>query len=166
MIKLLLGLAIVLFCGFFGYFLSKKYRKRKEFFLQLSQFNDRFLAEISYYKRPLSKFLTANAYKGEFDVLLRDYYQTLKEESAGGRRIFTIGKEELPFLTADELSFVQDYFCTLGKGDTASQKDYFSAAKAWLLESRQKSEAECKKYGDLYVKLGILVGLAALILIV
>ncbi|MBR6773648.1 MAG: hypothetical protein IKM16_03165, partial [Clostridia bacterium] len=105
MVKLLLGLAIVAFCGFCGYFLSKKYRKRKEFYRQMSQFNERFLAEISYYKRSVPKFLTAYAYKGEFDVLLRAFYRELQQENGGGRRAFAVGKEELPFLSADELAF-------------------------------------------------------------
>ena len=85
MIKLLLGLAIVVFGGFMGYFLSKKYRKRKEFFVQMFQFNERFLTEVSYSKRPLSRFLTSYEYKGEFDLLLQTFYKSLQEESCGGR---------------------------------------------------------------------------------
>ena len=85
MIKVILGLAVVAFGGFMGFFLSKKYRKRKEFYCQLSQFNERFLTEIGYYKRPLTKFLTAYLYKGEFDVLLQYFYQSLQANSLGER---------------------------------------------------------------------------------
>lgn len=166
MVKLLVGLAIVCFCAFLGYFLSKKYRKRKDFFLQMSQFNDRFLAEISYYRRPITRFLTQFSYKGEFDSLLSYFYQSLQEDSCGGRRTLEVGKGELPFLSSDELSFVKDYFQTLGKGDCNSQNGYFTAAKGQINVIKEKSESDCKKYGDLYVKLGFLAGLALLILIV
>ena len=166
MIKLLIGLSLVAFFGFLGYFFSKKYRKRKEFFWQMLQFNERFLAEISYAKRPLAKFLTAYPYKGEFALLLETFFQDLQKDSVGGRPVFAVGKAELPFLTADELTFVQDYFMTLGKGDTNAQKGYFGGAKTQVQGYKEKSEKDAKKYGDLYVKLGILVGLGALILIV
>ncbi len=166
MLKLLIGLAVVAFCGFLGYFLSKKYRKRKEFFLQFSQFNERFLTEISYSKRPITKFLTAYPYKGEFDVLLEAFYQSLYLDRAGGRQVFLFGKQELPFLSADELTFTQDYFNNLGKGDSDAQKKYFSAAQLQLCAWKEKGVQDGKKYGDLYIKLGLLAGLAALILIV
>ena len=98
----------------------------------MAQFNERFLTEIAYYKRSVPKFLTAYAYKGEFDVLLRTYYKELLQENVGGRRTFSVGKEELPFLSADEISFIHDYFLTIGKGDSRSQQEYFSAAKGNL----------------------------------
>ena len=165
MIKLILGFAIVAFGGFLGYFLSKKYRKRKDFFCQMSLFNERFLMEIGYYRRPLTKFLTAYPYKGEFDFLLQYFYQSLIDSSKerGG---FELKKEEVGILTADELAFVKDYFQTLGRGNSSSQKSYFSTAKTQVDTYREKSETECKRYGDLYIKLGILMGIAVLIFIV
>ena len=166
MVKLMLGLAVVAFCGFLGYFLSKKYRRRKEFFLQWAQFNDRFLTEISYYKRPIVKFMVAYPYKGEFAVLLDYVRQSLEADGEGGRRNLLVEKEDLPFLTLDELSFIGDYFQMLGRGDTHSQKAYFNAMKAQLNAWKEKSVEEGKKYGDLYLKLGILVGIAILIIIV
>ena len=54
MAKFLLGVAIVAFMSFLGYLLAKKYRKRRDFFVQFTLFNERFLSEISYYRRHLS----------------------------------------------------------------------------------------------------------------
>ena len=166
MIRLLIGIFLVGFGGFLGYFFSKKYRKRKEFFLQMSQFNERFLTEITYYKRPISKFLATRDYKGEFDLLLQTFYASLQEESCAGARFMEIRKEEYSFLNVDERAFVEDYFQTIGKGNTLSQKEYFSSVKTELSLRREKSESECKKLVDLYVKLGLLAGLAVLIIIV
>ena len=166
MIKLMLGIAIVAFCGFMGYFLSKKYRRRKEFFLQWLQFNERFLTEIAYYKRPLLKFLSAYTYKGEFSIFLEGFQQTLTGEGDGGRRVLLIGKDELPFLTADELTFLVDYFQMLGRGNSDAQKLYFNTAKMQIESWKEKSVEESKKYGDLYLKLGVLLGIAILIIIV
>ncbi|MBR2903094.1 MAG: hypothetical protein IKC37_00440 [Clostridia bacterium] len=166
MLKLLLGLAIIAFFTFLVYFFTKKYRRRKNFFCQFSQFNERFLAEVSYTKRPLPKFLTAYAYKGEFESLLRTFYQSLTEESAGGRRTFFLEGNEFSFLTKEQINFVRDYFQALGRGDSNAQKGYFGSVKSQLAALKEKSEIDAKKYGDLYLKLGLLAGLAALILIV
>ena len=54
--KFIVGVAMVAFTTFCGYFLAKKYRQRKLFFMQLVEFNERFLSEISYYRRPIKDF--------------------------------------------------------------------------------------------------------------
>ena len=68
LIKFLLGIAIVAFTSFCGYLFSGKYRKRSLFFRQLNAFNERFLTEISYYRRPIGEFATRYSYKGEFNT--------------------------------------------------------------------------------------------------
>ena len=61
---------------------------------------------------------------------------------------------------------LRDYFSMLGRGDSNSQKAYFSSVKSALSDHKKKSAADCQRYGDLYLKLGFLLGLAILVLIV
>ncbi len=164
MLKFFLGVAIVGFTSFCGYLLAKKYRQRKAFFSQFKEFNERFLSEISYYRRPIREFAARYAYKGEFHTLLEDFFHSLSQRSSQSRS-FT----DFPtygFLTAEEKRVVEDYFLMLGKGDSVSQKGYFSAVKEPLSKLQTESETACKKYGDLYIKIGFLCGLLILILIV
>ena len=162
MIKFLLGIAMVAFTSFCGYLLSKKYRQRKLFFLQLKEFNGRFLNEISYYRRPIAEFASGYSYQGEFQTLLSLFFEKIKERSAT-EKIF-LEDEEFTFLSRDEKRLIEDYFQMLGKGDSTSQKGYFSSAKDVLSKLQTETEADCKKYGDLYVKLGFLCGLLILII--
>lgn len=163
MAKFFLGISIVAFTSFCGYLLAKKYRQRKQFFSQWKEFNERFLNEISYYRRPLGEFVFKYAYKGEFHKLLERFFQTLDE-----RNLF-LGivheKNEYAFLSQEEKGVVEDYFMMLGKGDSASQKTYFSALKEPIAKMQSNAETAYKKYGDLYVKLGFLCGLLILILL-
>lgn len=163
MTKFLLGVAIVAFTSFCGYLLAKKYRKRKLFLSQLKEFNERFLSEISYYKRPLAEFVARSAYKGEFHGFLQKFFQSRTETDFSKLR--EIDFTDCEFLTPEDKRIIEDYFLMLGKGDSSSQKTYFSSAKEAL--GRQQSDADTayKKYGDLYVKLGFLCGLLILILI-
>ncbi len=164
MIKFLLGVAIVAFGGFCGWLLSAKYRRRKAFFTQLKDFNDRFLSEIAYYRRPVRAFISSYAYQGEFRELLEEY-QTLSKEGISLSASLD-KKGRFDFLKAEEKTELADYFQTLGRGDSSSQKGYFTAAKNRLEEWRTQAETQAKRYADLYVKIGILCGLLVLILIV
>ncbi len=164
MIKFFLGVAIVAFTSFCGYLLSKKYRRRKLFFRQLNEFNERFLTEISYYRRPLRVFFAAYTYQGDFDVLLKDFFTAI----AGKKPLAEVfdREEKLDFLTEEELRTVENYFCMLGKGDSNSQKSYFSSMKEGLATLQSEAEKTAQRYGDLYIKMGFLCGLFILILIV
>lgn len=165
MTKFLLGVAIVAFTSFCGYVLTKKYRRRKLFFTQLREFNERFLNEISYYRRPIAEFSSKYVYKGEFNEFLQDFFSAL------GKKQTPFVKELLDdprydFLTNEEKGVLDDYFQMLGKGDSASQKAYFSSVKERLAKLQTEADGAYKRYGDLYVKLGFLCGLLILILII
>ncbi len=164
MAKFLLGVAIIAFTSFCGYLLTKKYRKRKLFFSQLFEFNERFLAEITYYRRPLHAFVSAYTYRDEFQVLLLDYFGEMKNQ--GYSFMEKVNKPEYDFLKKEEKRTVYDYFSMIGKGDSNSQKNYFTSVKETLSKLKKEAEENNKKYGDLYVKLGFLCGLLILILVI
>lgn len=164
MIKFILGIAIVAFTTFCGYLLARKYRQRKEFFLQFKEFNERFLSEISYYRRPIVDFVSQYFYKGEFNVLLHCYFEQLLENDFEEKRALDL--PEFIFLNEEEKAVINDYFLMLGRGDSSSQKGYFSSVREKLFKLQNDSEVACKRYGDLYIKLGVLCGLLILILII
>ena len=164
MAKFILGVFIVAFTTFCGYLLAGKYRKRKLFFRQFYEFNQRFLSEMEYYRRPIEEFASRYAYKGEFHQLLEDFFQSLEARSYFDRAL--VNKSEFSFIKAEEKSMIEDYFIMLGRGDSGSQKGYFSAMKDKLNTMHANAVNASKKYGDLYIKIGFLCGLLLLILIV
>lgn len=158
--KIIAGVALVAFCGFCGYVLAKKYRLRKQFYRQFLSFNESFLKEISSSRRPIGTWLSTFSYDGEFEETLSGFTETLEK----GEKEFVL--PYLPeFLTRDERQFVTDYFSALGRGDGEEQRRRFSLAEKSLTESKEKAEKDGVKYTDLYVKMGVLLGLALLILL-
>jgi len=164
MIKFLLGIAVVAFTTFCGYLLGKKRRTKKEFFIQFSLFNERFINEISYYRRPLQDFFSKYAYKNAFASLLERFFICINKRLPIKENL--LSDHEFDFLKTDEKNVVEDYFSMLGKGDSASQKTYFSSIKESIIKLEKEAVENSKKYGDLYIKLGFLCGLLILILIV
>ncbi len=148
-IKLLLCALIVAFCTFLGYLAAGKYRLRRKFYAQMFTFNERYLNELAYTRRTLRELIGEVSESGDFYALLQ------KREEVS-----------LRYLTEQEKKDCADYLQMLGAGDSYSQKNYFSAKKNALGEKKAESEKEAKDRGGLYVKLGLLAGLAFVILIV
>ena len=150
-IKLLLCGLVVAFCVLIGYVAGEKYRARKKFFAAFADFNELYLAELAYSRKPLSEFLAGHTFKGEFRKVA---------EAVGERRPLP----KFSFLNSDETEMLADYVSMLGRGDSYSQNGYFSAQKDGLEKRRAKTFEEAKTRGELYLKLGFLAGLALIIL--
>lgn len=153
-VKFLLSCCIVAFGTAIGYFAAGKWRDRKNFYVQICIFHERYLNELSYARKPIADFLKQYAYKGDFEKVVGEFG---REKSVG-----------IPFkyLTKEERAECENYFSMIGRGDALSQKSYFAAQTAMLSQKREKSQAEAKSRTDLYLKLGLLAGLAVVILII
>ncbi len=153
-LKILVAVAVVAAGTLGGYFAANKYRARKKFYTQFSAFNERYLNELNYARKPLDIFLKQYAYTGDFAKALKGFSE---------RRDTKICYS---YLTGEERAECADYFAMLGNGDSLSQKNFFAAKQAGIEEKRAASEREAKERGALYLKLGIMAGLAVVILIV
>ena len=153
-LKILVAAAVVAAGTAGGYFAANKYRARQKFYAQFAVFNERYLNELGYARKPLGAFLKQYEYTGDFSKSLKAFSE--KRDP----------KIDYSYLTEEERAECADYFSMLGKGDSLSQKNFFAAKQAGLGEKRAASEKEAKSRGSLYLKLGILSGLAVVILIV
>ena len=150
-----LGVAglVVAFCTLLGYLAAAKYRARRAYFDQLYALNERFLSELAYSRRPVSELLQESGFRGEFAETVTAF--CARKGAAIPERL----------LSERERAVVSDYFSMLGRGDAQSQTGYFTAKRQDLAAFRADSAAEAKKRGELYLRLGVLAGLAAVILI-
>ncbi len=153
-LKFLVGGLLVAFCTYLGYLAAEKYRKRRSFFSQFSAFNGAYLNELSYARKPLPDFIAAGDYSGEFKKTLERFSATQKAEA------------DYAFLTPAEREEVREYFSMLGRGDSRAQLGFFRGREKGLAEKREVSAKEAKERGELCLKLGLLCGLAAVILII
>ena len=83
-LKVLVAALTVAFSVALGYFLAGKYRARKLFFAEFCRFNERYLAELSYERRPLGSFLKEGVYEGEFGKAVAGAEGRGSGGSAGG----------------------------------------------------------------------------------
>lgn len=164
MLKVLFGLAIIAVSTAGGYILSKKYRQRRRFLGQFREFNDQFINEITYYRRPIKDFLAQHTFEGEFQTFLQGYATCLGLYSEN--RAQALDLSAYSFLAENEKIDIIDYFSMLGKGDSASQRCYFLSMRERLTKYEADAVSQGKKYENLYIELGFLCGLFILILII
>ena len=155
MLKFLLCALMFSLCVGCAYWLTRRYKKRKDFFYNLDLFNERLVNEVSYTKIPLPAFAEKYEFTGDFKKMLTDKKDDFQAE-----------KYDFEYLSEDEKKFLCDYFRMVGGSDAASQKTYLSALRKEIEERRRTSEDIYKKYFALYLKLGFLAGLVLVILIV
>lgn len=153
-LKLLLAMATVAFSTLIGWFAAGKYRARRLFFAEFARFNEKYLAELSYERRQLGRFLAENSFEGEFGKTVETFRK--KREA----------NFSYPFLKKEEKADGENYFSSLGKGDAHTQITFFSAQAGRLGALKAESEREAKGRGELYLKLGLLAGLALVLLII
>ena len=65
-LKILICIAVIAFFTGLGYLISGKYRARKKFYTQFCAFNERYLNELTFTRKPLSSFLKEFEYTGDF----------------------------------------------------------------------------------------------------
>lgn len=153
-LKILICIAVIAFSTALGYLLSGKYRARRRFYNQFCLFHERYLNELNYSRKPLPEFLKEYEYSGDFAKAVS---QCVDE------RDYSV---KFSYLTGDEKTAFSNYFSMLGKGDALSQKSYYGAQTKALEEKREEGEKQAKSRGSLYLKLGLLTGLAIVILII
>lgn len=153
-IKLLVGGLLIAFCVLLGYLASGKYRARAKFFAQFEMFNERYLSELAYQRKPLTEFLAAYEYTGTFQRVVGQCRGRKPPEFAES------------WLSREERGECADYFSMLGAGDSVSQSGYFATKKPYLAGKKGESAREARERTALYLKLGLLAGLAFVILIV
>lgn len=147
MIRYIFYICIVLYVTYIGYFLSEKYRNKRDFYDYLEKFHNRFLSELNYKKSPLPDVIASFSATGEFRKLL-DFYSKRHVVSP------------LKILTKEENAFLEEYFSYLGKSDYTGQKEYFSSVSDRIKAQSAVTANDAKKYTDLYVRLAFLIGLA------
>ena len=161
MVKFFVGIAIVAFTTYCGIFLSRKYKQRKTFFEEFYRFHFCVIEELNFTKRAYEDFYKKQKYCGEFEMVLMAELERRKV-----RKALPISLDEYLFLTHEEKSFIAEYLATIGAGDSYSQKAYFTRAENRLQSLKTKAIEDCKKYVDLYIKMGFLFGLAILIVLI
>lgn len=158
-IKWVLGGAAIIICVLLAYKLSEKYRIRQKFYGDFYLFNKRMCDEMNFTRNTLLSVFSSFSADAPFQAVLNAYRTDLTE-----RKGFSC--EGLWFLSEDEKHSAEEYFAALGKTDAQTQLNFLRAYDATLRTCSESATADKKKYVKMYIKLGLLTGVAVLILLI
>lgn len=164
MLKLLIGAVLFVGCGYIGFCVNGYYRKRADIFKDVLGYTDSLEKGISYLQSTLGELTDgyASDKKGEFGEMLRKYSSLLR----GGAfsKIQCSEAVRSRFLNAYERNALCEMFFSLGKSDLDTQLAELAKYRALFSPIAENASQKYKKYGALSLKLGILAGLAALLI--
>lgn len=151
----LLGV-IVFICGYIGYGLSKFYIARLKLFTSLINFSEKLDTDINFGKAKLLKIIEEfNSNSKELKKILDSYTLCLNEGKTCSEEIF----KDVKILKDEEKHVILCFFSELGKLDVYNQTKQIENSKIKFQEIVNSCTEEKKKYGTLYLKLGIILGL-------
>ncbi len=152
--RLVLGLVAFALCVILSMFLSAKYKERKDFFNDFSFFNKSLIKEVGFGQKTLGEMLNRINNNSYFFVKLKSEIFNIKINA------------QKNMLKYDEIAYFDEYVSNIGTSDKESQIEYLKTVNEYLKEKVDKTQEEYKKYTALYIKMGILIGLIAFIIII
>jgi len=156
--KYIILLGIVFICGYIGYGLSLYYSNRLKFFKNLELLFEKLSLEINFSQHKLisimQDFTTTNK-----DVLkvINNYIGCLNNNMKLTNDLLF---KDMKILNEEEKNILNLFFFSLGKLDVANQIKQLKGQKEQIKQFYLKAEQEAQKYVPLYMKLGIIFGLA------
>ncbi|MBR5192788.1 MAG: stage III sporulation protein AB [Clostridia bacterium] len=152
--KIVLGILCLILCCFAGYLISAKYKDRLNFYLDFKNFNDNLKKEISFSQKTIKQILLEKQQNNSI------FYTLISKNILSNENPTN---KELYFLTKNEIDEVLTYITNVGNSDKNSQLTYLNNFESILNEKVNVVKEEEKKYKNLYIKIGFLIGLMLLI---
>ncbi|MDR1940311.1 MAG: stage III sporulation protein AB [Clostridiales bacterium] len=167
MISLIAGTLLFVGCLYGGAGVRHYYKVRAAYFDELNNLCNLLIDEITHLKTPLIKILEDFAYmkKSEFSKHISVFKETLKTEVLADKRSI----EQIidaAYLRRDEKIIIADFLSLLGKSHSQSQIINIKHYKNKFEEISVKARETYRVQGSLAYKLGILLGIALMIITV
>ena len=151
--NILIGLITLSICTYLGFFATKKYTERKNFYFDFFSFNKNLNNEISYLNNSIVEIVSKKN-----NTLFYNYIKS----------IFIEKKDELFInenFSKDEKVFLYSYIKSIGYSDRKTQLNFIKSVDDYLDEKYNSCIKEEEKYKKTYIKLGFLTGLILFVIL-
>ena len=156
--KYFIIIATMTFCIYIGYMLSKRYKKRNNFFKAIVMLCQKFDVQINYSRDRVKMIFEGldEKHKNQLYGIDKNYISYLNQENQ-------LDKESLfksiSFLKEEEKDILFMFFKNLGRSDVESQSKEVKNFQSRFDELSITSSNDMKKYGSIAIKLGIVAAL-------
>ncbi len=160
-------LMVILFAGclLVGYLYSNKYKKRVDFFNSLIYFAQKLDVEINFSRERLKKLVENFDEKAKSNLQGIDI-SFLKYLNEGGDLTAESLFKNKGLIKKEEKEVVTMFFKNLGRSDVENQTKEIKNSIERFEKLQNDALMEYKKFGKLGIKLGIIAGLALVIILI
>lgn len=147
-----LGFLSIGISTYLGFTLSKKFTNRKTFYNDFNCFNKRLLTEVMFTGNTIPTILSDKNLNG-------DFYEYLFK---------TFDKKQnlvIKYLNVNENNYLKNYVEKIGTTDRKTQYEFLKSVEKVLEEKSVLSLNEEKKYKNLYIKMGFLIGIVIMVIL-
>ena len=134
--------------------LLKKYILKTKYYVDFNNFNNKMINEINFEKRTLLNIVNKFDNSNDFSNRISEYYKTNGNYS------------NLEYLTEEDNLIFSEYVEFLGKTDTNTQIKQLKIYQNILDEKVKVLKVEEKEKNELYLKMGVMIGLTLFIIII
>ena len=161
MLSLIVGGALCLCSAYLGFFIGGKYKKALKFCVEWSDFNGFCKQNITYLKKPIDQIVTEFSYqkKGDFIDLLQQY-STDKVNFKQGDYF-----QKFNLIKGQNKLLLIEYFNDIGSLNYSAQIERIDYYKSILDKIVEDAKIKSKNNGALACKLGIILGIALMIIL-
>jgi len=160
-------LYIAVFCAFlgFGYYFWLGYKHRKTFFVNILNFCEHLNIEISFSKSTIRAIIDkyGATYGRHFRTILLGYQKLLDE-----KQDVTRDKIDLllirPKLKPSERSTILDFLYDLGRHGVTEEKEKIASKRKQFDIFFSEASMALKREASIYLKISIILGIAAVVL--
>ncbi len=152
--KLLSAICALILCTLIGYILAQKFDKRYKFYSNFESFNKQVKNEVYFSQKTLIGILGCLDLEEDFNKIAFEHFNSKK--IAFNYR----------YLTKEDEKFLLSYFNALGDSDRETQINFINLNQNEISDRVKNCLEERKKYYQLYIKLGFLIGLIAFIVLI
>ncbi|MDR3263527.1 MAG: stage III sporulation protein AB [Clostridiales bacterium] len=165
MLSLIAGAFLFIGCLYGGAGIKHYYKVRAEYFEEINNLCNMLIDEITHLKTPLIKIFENFTYmkKDEFSKHINAFSELLRREVIA-ERASLLAITDTVYLKKEERTIIADFLSLLGKSHSESQVINIKHYKNKFEEISLKAKEAYKVQGTLAYKLGILLGIALMII--
>ena len=151
--KIFLLLVIAILIVYIGVQIRAYYRRREKILNDIIQFCNIFENDLRFNRNSVSQIVKDNISK--FD---KEFAKVLEAYISHGKIT------ECKFLNKKEQDLLEKFLNSLGKSDEEGEIRNLNNYRTELMRVKEEGLADCKKYGDLSIKMSVIIG--ALVLVI
>ena len=155
--KAILLVLIISMFGVIGFGVAGSYFERKRFFFNLLEFLKQTKSLVGFSSTKLTEILNKQSYYGDkhFKRLIKNYMSVLNDNlNISLDNLFY----DITILTNEEKQDIFSFFKGLGMYDQTTQIKQIELLESKCKHYFETANEDAKKYGELYSKLGLIVG--------